>query len=82
MVTKIKYKRQAAGTRNVMAAFEFTYVDESGETQTETVQITEEGAAVPTTSFPTYQPSHTPTATPSSLPTNVFSGQPTNGFSE
>ncbi|KAL3927883.1 MAG: hypothetical protein SGBAC_012891 [Bacillariaceae sp.] len=62
---------------NVMATFEFGYVDESGEVQKETIEVTEEGGAVPTTAFPTFQPSHAPTDMPSLGPTNFFSGQPT-----
>ncbi|CAJ1966104.1 unnamed protein product [Cylindrotheca closterium] len=65
------------GGVNVRATFEFEFVDASGQVQKETVAITVEGGAVPTTSFPTFQPSHSPTDLPSISPTNVFSGQPT-----
>ena len=82
-----------ANRENVMATFEFGYVDESGEVQRTTVDVTEEFEAVPTTAFPTFQPSHRPTTTPSSLPTpsptiqpsrtptDTPSSSPTNVFS-
>lgn len=62
----------------VLATFEFEYVDSSGQVQKETIDIREDGGSIPTTSFPTFQPSHAPTDNPSMEPTHVFSGAPSS----
>mmetsp|Transcript_31356 Transcript_31356/g.75534 ORF Transcript_31356/g.75534 Transcript_31356/m.75534 type:complete len:356 (+) Transcript_31356:1405-2472(+) len=67
---------------NTQGVFQFAFVDEEGEVQKVTVEVTEEGEAVPTTEFPTLQPSHQPSDVPSSAPTNLFSGQPTTDPSQ
>jgi len=65
------------GGRDAVAVLQFSFVDEEGEVQKATVEVTEEGEAVPTTAFPTFQPSYQPSHRPSSEPTDFFSGQPT-----
>jgi hypothetical protein len=72
LVTEVKYEKGSD-----RSTIEFGYVDENGEMKKETLVITARGEGVPTTPFPTFQPSLAPTGLPSIGPTNVASELPT-----
>ena len=58
------------------ATFEFAFVDETGGMQKETIGISEEGVAMPTTAFPTFAPTVAPSIAPSIPPTGLPSETP------
>jgi hypothetical protein len=71
LVTEVKYEKSSDRT-----TIEFGYVDENGEMNKETLVFTANGEGVPTSPFPTFQPSLAPTGLPSIEPTNVASESP------